>query len=135
MVNTHRQQTPRLLWHEYPPLTPGFPLLDLARWLVLPSTAAGATALVGLPTYPSSTKRDHIATVSRLSLPSSRHSKMGIVEGLLEHVSLTTILLLVPGVLVALVGYKLLTIAGENMKLARRGPRAPKVPSKVPFGG
>jgi hypothetical protein len=59
---------------------------------------------------------------------------MGFVEVVLNHVSVTSVLLFFPGVFLVLLVYKLLVVARENFRLARRGPRAPKVPAKLPFG-
>lgn len=60
--------------------------------------------------------------------------KMGLVEMLLEHVSLKGVLLSIPGLFVAWLVYITLIIVSQNFKLARRGPRANSLPSRLPLG-
>ena len=59
---------------------------------------------------------------------------MGLVEDLLEHVSLKGVLISIPALFVAWLGYITLIILSEKFKLARRGPRANFVPSSLPLG-
>ncbi|KAK3906676.1 cytochrome P450 [Staphylotrichum tortipilum] len=61
---------------------------------------------------------------------------MGLVETLVEHVSVTTVLVAVPGLLLA---YMMVAVvfrpAWQEFKLARMpGERAPQIKSKLPFG-
>ncbi|KAK0745966.1 cytochrome P450 [Schizothecium vesticola] len=59
---------------------------------------------------------------------------MGLVEMLLEHVSLKGVLLSIPALFVAWLGYITLIILSQNFKLARRGPRANSLRSRLPLG-
>lgn len=59
---------------------------------------------------------------------------MGLVETLLEHVSLKGVLLSIPALFVAWLVYITLIIVSQNFKLARRGPRANSLPSRLPLG-
>jgi hypothetical protein len=59
---------------------------------------------------------------------------MGLVEMLLEHVSLKGVLLSIPALFVAWLVYITLIILSQNFKLARRGPRANSLRSRLPLG-
>ena len=59
---------------------------------------------------------------------------MGLVEMLLEHVSFKGILLSIPALFVAWLVYITLIILSQNFKLARRGPRANSLRSRLPLG-
>jgi hypothetical protein len=61
---------------------------------------------------------------------------MGLVEMLVEHVSVKSVLVLVPGLLLAYILMALVVSPQwKELKLARMpGARAPKIKSKMPFG-
>ncbi|KAK0631974.1 cytochrome P450 [Immersiella caudata] len=59
---------------------------------------------------------------------------MGLVEHLVEQASFGGALRLVGYLSVCFIAYVCLQILAQNFKLARRGPRASRVPSALPFG-
>lgn len=59
---------------------------------------------------------------------------MGLVEELLERASVREVSLLLLELLLGYVVYKVFVVAWQNFRLARRGPRASRVPSSMPLG-
>ncbi|KAK0734105.1 cytochrome P450 [Lasiosphaeria miniovina] len=60
---------------------------------------------------------------------------MGLVEIAVDHVSIKSTLLLLPGLLLGWVVFKTCQVAWQNFKLSRGpGQRAPSIPSRLPFG-
>ncbi|KAK0731639.1 cytochrome P450 [Lasiosphaeris hirsuta] len=59
---------------------------------------------------------------------------MGLVEEVVAHGSLKNFLILASGLLAVHVAVQFLKVAVQNARLATRGPRAARVPSKLPLG-
>ena len=78
--------------------------------------------------------RSLFPTTAASNLFHARATEMGLVEELVGRVSVKGALLAVPGLLLGYVVYQVLVVASQNLKLARRGPRANRIPSSLPLG-
>ena len=59
---------------------------------------------------------------------------MGLVENMLELVSVTGFLKTAAALFVGFVLYQYIYVLSQNLKLARRGPRGMQVPGRLPLG-
>ena len=59
---------------------------------------------------------------------------MGLVENMLELVSVTGSLKTAAGLFVGFILYQYICVLSQNFKLARRGPRGTQIPGRLPLG-